>query len=126
MPVKKRSKKVKQVGGYFWERTDPIFGASNRWIGDKVISPTNKFLKKTKILSTIAGPVGSFLGGPARAVAGAVASVGLQQLGYGISARPSGKAPQHGSNIYRTHKPMTGGNSPFLLVNKSSYNSVKF
>ena len=126
MPVKKRSKKVKQVGAYFWERTDPIFGASNRWIGDKVISPTNKFLKKTKILSTIAGPVGSFLGGPAGAVAGAVASVGLQQLGYGIHARPSGKAPQHGSHIYRTHKPMTGGNSPFLLVNNSSYNSVKF
>ena len=126
MPVKKRSKKVKQVGGYFWERTDPKFGDSNRWIGDKVISPTNKFLKKTKILSTIAGPVGSFLGGPAGAVAGAVASVGLQQLGYGNNARPSGKAPQYGSHVYRTHKPMTGGNSSFLLVNNSSYNSVKF
>ena len=48
MLVKKRSKKVKQVGGYFWERTDPIFGASSRWIGDKVITPTNKFLKKRK------------------------------------------------------------------------------
>ena len=126
MPVKKRSKKSKQSGGYFWERNDPIFGASNRWIGDKVITPTNNLLKKTKILSTIAGPVGSFLGGPAGAVAGAVASVGLQQLGYGNNARPSGKAPQHGSNIYRTHKPMTGGSSPFLLVNNSSYNSVKF
>ncbi len=31
------------------------------------------------MLSTIAGPVGSFLGGPAGAVAGAVASVGLKQ-----------------------------------------------
>ena len=126
MPVKKRSKKVKQAGGWFYERSDPIFGASNRVIGDKIIKPTNKFLKKTKILSTIAGPVGSFLGGPAGAVAGAVASVGLQQLGYGIHARPSGKAPQYGSHIYRTHKPMTGGSSPFLLVNNSSYNSVKF
>ena len=126
MPVKKSSKKVKQAGGWWYERSDPIFGASNRYIGDKIINPTNKFLKKTKILSTIAGPVGSFLGGPAGAVAGAVASVGLQQLGYGIHARPSAKAPQHGSHIYRTHKPMTGGNSPFLLVNNSSYNSVKF
>ena len=126
MPVKKSSKKVKQAGGWFYERSDPIFGASNRFIGDKVITPTNNFLKKKKLLSTIAGPVGSFLGGPAGAVAGAVASVGLQQLGYGIHARPSAKAPQHGSTIYRTHKPMTGGNSPFLLVNNSSYNSVKF
>ena len=119
MPVKKRSKKVKQAGGWWYERSDPIFGASNRYIGDKIINPTNK-------LSTIAGPVGSFLGGPAGAVAGAVASVGLQQLGYGNSTRPSGKAPQHGSNIYRTHKPMTGGNSPFLLTNNSSFNQVKF
>jgi hypothetical protein len=60
MPVKKRSKKVKQVGGYFWERNDPIIGASNRYIGDKIITPTNKLLKTTNILSTIAGPVGSF------------------------------------------------------------------
>ena len=126
MPVKKRSKKSKQSGGYFWERSDPIFGAANRYIGDKIITPTNKFLKKTKILSTIAGPVGSFLGGPAGAVAGAVASVGLQQLGYGNHARPSGKAPQYGSHVYRTHKPMTGGNSPFLLKTNSSFNSVKF
>ncbi len=42
MPVKKRSKKVKQVGGYVWERSDPIFGASNRYIRDKIITPTNK------------------------------------------------------------------------------------
>ena len=48
MPVKKSSKKVKQTGGWFWERSDPIFGASNRWIGDKIINPTNKFLKKRK------------------------------------------------------------------------------
>ena len=105
MPVKKRSKKVKQAGGWFYETSDPIFGASNRYIGDKIITPANKFLKKTKILSTIAGPVGSFLGGPAGAVAGAVASVGLQQLGYGIHARPSGKAQQHGShNIEHTNQ----------------------
>ena len=48
MPVKKSSNKVKQLGGYFWERNDPIFGASNRWIEDKVITPTNKLLKKRK------------------------------------------------------------------------------
>ena len=48
MPVKKRSKKVKQAGGWFWERSYPIFGASNRYIGDKIITPTNKFLKKRK------------------------------------------------------------------------------
>ena len=126
MPLKKISRKVKQAGGLFYEASDPIFGASNRWIGDKVLTPTNKFLKKTKILSTIAGPVGSFLGGPAGAVAGAVASVGLQQLGYGHNARPSGKAPQYGSHVYRTHKPMTGGNSPFLLRTNSSFNQVKF
>ncbi len=125
MPVKKSSKTVKQAGGWWYERSDPIFGASNRYIGDKNITPTNKFLK-TKLLSTIAGPVGSFFGGPAGAVARAVASVGLQQLGYGNNARPSGKAPQHGSHIYRTHKTMTGGNSPFLLTNNSSLNQVQF
>ena len=48
MPVKKRSKKVKQAGGWWYERNDPIFGASNRYIGDKIITPTNKFLKKRK------------------------------------------------------------------------------
>jgi hypothetical protein len=126
MPVKKNSKKVKQTGGWWYEKSDPIFGASNRFIGDKIITPTNKFLKKTKLLSTIAGPVGSFLGGPGGAVAGAVASVGLQQLGYGNHARPSGKAPQYGAHIYRTHKTMTGRGSPFLLTNNSSFNSVKF
>ncbi len=126
MPVKKNSKKVKQAGGWFYEKSDAIFGASNRWLGDKVITPTNKLLKKTKILSTIAGPVGSFLGGPAGAVAGAVASVGLQQLGYGNIARPSGKAPQHGSSVYRTHKTMTGRGSPSLLTNNSSFNQIKF
>ena len=46
MPVKKR--RVKQAGGWFFERADPIFGASNLWIGDKVITPTNKVLKKQK------------------------------------------------------------------------------
>ena len=155
MPVKKskRSKKSKQSGGWFWERDDPIFGASNRWIGDKVITPTNNFLKKTKILSSIAGPVGTYLGGPLGGVAGAVAGVGLKQLGYGINTRPTGKAPQHGSgtigyrppdnmhqkqNIYKTlpypvnvSKQFTlqnmqrGGNSPFLLTHNSSFNSIK-
>ena len=48
MPVKKSSKKVKQAGGWFWERSDPIFGASNRFIGDKIITPTNNLLKKRK------------------------------------------------------------------------------
>ena len=88
--------------------------------------PYKSVLKQTKILSTIAGPVGSFLGGPAGAVAGAVASVGLQQLGYGNNARPSGKAPQYGSHVYRIHKPMTGRGSPFLLTNNSSFNQIKF
>ncbi len=109
-PVKKHSKKVKQASGWFFERSDPICGASNRFIGDKVLTPTNIFLIKIKILSSIAGTVGSFLGGPAGAVSGAVASVRLQ----------------HGSRVYRTHKPMTGGGSPFLLTNSSSFNSVKF
>ena len=47
-PVKKHSKKGNQAGGWFYEKSDPIFGASNRWIGDKVLTPTNKFLKKQK------------------------------------------------------------------------------
>ncbi len=45
MPVKKRSKKEKQAGGWFFERSDPIFCASNRYIGDKIITPTKKMLK---------------------------------------------------------------------------------
>ena len=48
MPVKKSSKKVKQAGGWWYERSDPIFGASNRYIGDKIITPKHKFLKKRK------------------------------------------------------------------------------
>ena len=53
MPPKKikRSKKAKQVGGWFWERNDPVFGSSNRWIGDKVIKPADNFLKESKLLS---------------------------------------------------------------------------
>ena len=37
MPPKKikRSKKAKQVGGWFWERDDPVF--------DKVIKPVGNF-----------------------------------------------------------------------------------
>ena len=90
MPVKKtkvvkktkRCKKVKQVGGWFFERSDPIFGASNRWIGDKVITPTNKFLKDTKILSTIAGPVGGLFG-PKGTIVGTVSGAVLRHNGYG-------------------------------------------
>ncbi len=43
------------------------------------------------------------LGGPVGAVAGAVASVGLQQLGYGNNARPSGKASHNTDHIYIEH-----------------------
>ena len=43
MPVKKRSKKVKQAGGWFYEASDPIFGASNRYIGYTIVTSTNKF-----------------------------------------------------------------------------------
>ena len=80
MPIKtsKRGKKVKEAGGWFWERSDPMFGASNRWIGDKVITPANNFLKDTKVLSPIAGPAGSFLGGPGGAIVGTVAGTAFK------------------------------------------------
>ena len=116
MPVKKskRGKKGKQVGGWFWERDDPIFGASNRWIGDKVITPVNNFLKDTKVLSTIAGPAGVFLGGPGGAIAGTVATAALKHAGYGKKhCRPSAKHMQHGCG------------SPFMLTHNSSFNSIK-
>ena len=80
-------------------------------------------------------------------VTGSAATYGLQQLGLGKKPRrPSGKHPMHGSGLQsalaalqktlaskahpmrraHTAKPMTGGNSPFLLTNNSSFNSVKF
>ena len=136
MPPKKskRSKKPKQVGGWFWERNDPVFGASNRWIGDKVIKPADNFLKDTKLLSRIVTPLGGLFGGPGGAVAGAAAGVGLNKAGYGC--RPRGKHPQYGCGIYipkglpMRAKPtyirtQTGGNSPFMLTNNSSFNSIK-
>ena len=96
MPPKKskRCKKVKQAGGWFWERSDPIFGKSNRYIGDKIIKPVDNLFKDTKVLSRIITPVGAFLGGPGGAIAGAVAGVGLNKAGYGC--RPRGKHPQIG------------------------------
>ena len=80
-------------------------------------------------------------------VAGSAATYGLQQLGLGKKPhRPPGKHPIHGSGLQsalaalqktlasnarpmrraHTAKPMTGGNSPFLLTHNSSFNSVKF
>ena len=147
MPPKKikRSKKAKQVGGWFWERDDPVFGKSNRWIGDKIIKPADNFLKESKLLSRIITPIGGFLGGPGGAIAGAAAGVGLNKAGYGC--RPRGKHPQIGcgaghsqyggiGSIYIPKglpmrakpiyiKPQTGGNSPFMLANNSSFNSIK-
>ena len=150
MPPKKikRSKKAKQVGGWFWERNDPVFGASNRWIGDKVIKPADNFLKESKLLSRIITPIGRFLGGPGGAIAGAAAGVGLNKAGYGCKpCRPGGKHPQMGcgaghsqyggiGSIYipkglpMRAKPIyirtrTGGNSPFMLTTNSSFNSIK-
>ena len=99
MPPKtsKICKNVKPEGGWFWERNDPTFGASNRWIGDKVIQPLDNDLKETKLSSKIAGPVGGLFGGPAGAIVGNLASAGLTKAGYGCKpCRPSGKCPQHG------------------------------
>ena len=76
-------------------------------------------------------------------VTGSAATYRLQQLGLGKKPhRPLGKHPIHGAGLgtkllklgllafHKTHttkaKPMTGGNSPFLLTNNSSFNSVKF
>ena len=140
MPPKKikRSKKAKQVGGWFWERNDPVFGASNRWIGDKVIKPADNFLKESKLLSRIITPIGGFLGGPGGAIAGAAAGVGLNKAGYGRKpCRPSAKHPQCGGigSIYipsglpmkakPIYRPQSGGNSPFMLANNSSFNTIK-
>ena len=147
MPPKKikRSKKAKQVGGWFWERDDPVFGKSNRWIGDKVIKPVDNFLKEIKLLSKIITPIGGFLGGPGGAIAGAAAGVGLNKAGYGC--RPRGKHPQYGCGAGHSQyggigsflipkglpmrakptyiKTQTGGNSPFMLTTNSSFNSIK-
>ena len=141
----KRGKKKNQEGGWFFERSDPIFGKFNRYVGDKIIKPVDNDLKETKLLSKIAGPVGGFFGGPAGAVVGNLASAGLNKAGYGRKpCRPSGKHPQHGcgtmiltNNSKRLipsglpmrakpiYKPQTGGNSPFMLTNNSSFNSIK-
>ena len=147
MPPKKSKgcKKAKQVGGWFWERNDPVFGASNRWIGDKVIKPADNFLKDTKLLSRIVTPLGGLFGGPGGAVAGAAAGVGLNKAGYGY--RPRGKHPQIGCGAGHSQyggigsflipnglpmrakpiyiKTQTGGNSPFMLTNNSSFNNIK-
>ena len=149
MPPKKskKCKKPKQVGGWFWERSDPIFGKSNRWIGDKIIKPVDHFLKDTQLISRIITPVGALLGGPVGAVSGAVLGVGLNKAGYGHKpCRPSAKHSQYGCGILKPsglpmrakpiYKPplrkvgtpgsiQTGGNSPFMLTNNSSFNSIK-
>ena len=141
MPPKKikRSKKAKQVGGWFWERNDHVFGASNRWIGDKVIKPADNFLKESKLLSRIITPIGGFLGGPGGAIAGAAAGVGLNKAGYGRKpCRPSAKHPQCGgigriyipSGLPMWGKPtyirtQTGDNSLFMLTTNSNFNSIK-
>ena len=110
MPTKKTKRYKNQSGGWFWEQSDPIFGKSNKWlavqagkIDDNVIQPTNKFLKKTKLLSTIAAPVAGALASLGSfnpivgTVAGAAAAAGLRELGYGRRRRPHGKHIQHGS-----------------------------
>ena len=116
MPAKtsKRCKKSKQSGGWFWEAHDPIFGASNRYIRDKIITPVDHFLKETKVLSKIAGPAGAFLGGPGGAIAGTVASAALNHAGYGKKhCRPSAKHMMHGCG------------SPFMLTHNPSFNRIK-
>ena len=149
MPPKKskRCKKVKQEGGWFFERNDPIFGKFNRYVGDKIIKPVDHFLKDTKLISRIITPVGALIGGPVGAVSGAVLGVGLNKAGYGHKpCRPSGKHPQHGcgtviltNNSKRLipsglpmrakpiYKPQTGGNSPFMLEAESAnFQNLKF
>lgn len=131
MPIKKtrKTKRSKtQSGGWFWEDDDPYFGKSNRWIkgaassiNANVIQPTNNFLKKTKLLSTIAAPVVGFASGLASfnpivgTVAGAAAAAGVRELGYGRRrARPHGKHMQHGSG------------SPFMNPNAASFGTIQF
>ena len=103
-------------------------------------SKLGQFIEDNHVISKLAGGVIGFasnLVAPGSgALTGPAATYGLQQLGLGKNhrLRPTGKPPQHGSGtiLYRTQpypvktKPMTGGNSPFLLANNSSYNSVKF
>ena len=131
MPTKKtRVKKTtnKQRSGWFWEQRDPIFGKSNKWlavqagkIDDNVIKPTDKFLKETKLLSTIAAPVVGFATGLASlnpivgTVAGATAAAGLRYAGYGKHrGRPHGKHMQYGSG------------SPFMNPNAASFGTIQF
>ena len=115
-----------------------MFGSSNRWIGDKVFKPADNFLKDTKLLSRIVTPLSGLFGGPGGAVAGAAAGVGLNKAGYGRKpSRPSAKHSQYGgigilipSGLPMRAKPIyiktqTGGNSPFLQTNNSSFNSIK-
>jgi hypothetical protein len=103
-------------------------------------SKLGQFIEDNHVISKLAGGVIGFasnLVAPGSgALTGPAATYGLQQLGLGNNhrLRPTGKPPQHGSGtiLYRTQpypvklKPMTGGSSPFLLANNSSYNSVKF
>ena len=103
-------------------------------------SKLGQWIEDNHVVSKLAGGVIGFasnLVAPGSgALTGPAATYGLQQLGLGKNhrLRPTGKPPQHGSGtiLYRTQpypvktKPMTGGNSPFLLANNSSYNSVKF
>ena len=103
-------------------------------------SKLGQWIEDNHVVSKLAGGVIGFasnLVAPGSgALTGPAATYGLQQLGLGKNhrLRPTGKPPQHGSGtiLYRTQpypvktKPMTGGSSPFLLANNSSYNSVKF
>ena len=91
------------------------------------------------MLSRIITPIGGFLGGPGGAIAGAAAGVGLNKAGYGRKpCRPSAKHSQYGCGaghsqmviknmpyINTSLRPQTGGNSPFMLTNNSSFNSIK-
>ena len=103
-------------------------------------SKLGQWIEDNHVVSKLAGGVIGFasnLVAPwSGALTGPAATYGLQQLGLGKNhrLRPTGKPPQHGSGtiLYRAQpypvktKPMTGGSSPFLLANNSSYNSVKF
>ena len=103
-------------------------------------SKLGQWIEDNHVVSKLAGGVigcASNLVAPGSgALTGPAATYGLQQLGLGKKhrRRPTGKPPQHGSGttVYRTQpypvkqKPMTGGNSPFLLTNNSSFNRVKF
>ena len=59
-----------------------MFCASNRWICDKYITPVDNFLKDTKVLSRIAGPVGALFD-PTGAIAGTIAGAVIGYNGYG-------------------------------------------